>query len=129
MAIPIQASDPDVQIFTDALVNVEGPWVAQLTCLTDITKIAFPVVGKTGALQHADDIVISIGTGSPGSEVAVIENIHWGDTDSAGAQGDRAQGWLIIPWFFPNGTIISARIKSLDTSAVEGYDFQLIAME
>lgn len=127
MAIPIQASDPDVQIFTDVTIDVPGPYVLQLTCLTDITKIAFAVTGLTG--DTPNDVGIDIATGEAASEVDVIENIHWGDTDSLGAQGDRGQGWMIIPFFFPSGTKISARITAFERGGAFGYNFQLIAME
>ncbi len=128
MAIPIQTSDPDVRILTSAVAGVPGAWVLQLTCLTDITKITFSVTGLTGGSAN-NDVVIDIGTGEAASEVPVIENIHWGDTDTAGAQGDRGQGWIIIPFFFPIGTKISARITGLENTSVDSHQFQLIAME
>ncbi len=128
MAIPIQTSDPDVQIFSSAVVDVPGAWVFQLTTLTSISKIAIAVVGLTGGSAQ-DDVVIDIGTGEPASEVPVIENIHWGDTDTAGFQGDRGQGWLIIPFSFGVNVKISARITGLENGAVNGYNFQIIAME
>lgn len=128
MAIPIQTSDPTVKITTDATVNVPGAWVFQLTCLTDITKITVAVLGLTGGFIN-DDVVIDIGIGEVASEVVVIPNIHWGDTDAAGAQGGRNQGWLIIPWFFPIGTKISARITGLTDNSADDYEFQIIAQE
>lgn len=127
MAIPIQTSDPDVQIFTDVTIDVPGPWVLQVTCLTDITKISVAVIGLTGATSN--DVVMDIGIGEPGFEVPVIEEIHWGDTNSLGFQGDRSQGWLIIPLKFVSGTKISARITALEQGGTFGYNFQLIAME
>lgn len=128
MAIPIQTSDPTVKLTTDATVNVPGAWVFQLTCLTDITKITVAVLGLTGGFIN-DDVVIDIGIGEVASEVVVIPNIHWGDTDAAGAQGGRNQGWLIIPWFFPIGTKISARITGLTDNSADDYEFQIIAQE
>ena len=128
MAIPIQMSDPTVFICTDATVDVPGAWVFQLTCLTDITKITLAVIGNTGG-GFNDDVIIDIGTGEPGSEVVVIPRIHWGDTDAAGAQGGRNQGWLIIPWFFASGIKISARITGLTDNIATDYEFQIIAQE
>lgn len=127
MAIPIQASDPDVQIFTDVTIDVPGPYVFQLTTLTSISKIAFAVTGLTG--DTPNDVGIDIATGEPGSEVDVIENIHWGDTDSLGFQGDRSQGWLIIPFSFGVNVKISARITAFERGGAFGYNFQIIAME
>jgi hypothetical protein len=128
MAIPIQTSDPDINILTNATIDVPGDWVFQLECLTDITKISIAVIGGTGG-SFNNDVKIDIGTGEPAAEVVVIPNIHWGDTDSAGAQGGRNQGWLIIPWFFALGTKISARITGLEVSSQDAYSFQIIAME
>jgi hypothetical protein len=128
MAIPIQMSDATVSLITNATIDVPGDWVAQLTCLTDITKITFTVLGGTGPTYN-NAITMDIGTGEPAAEVVVIPNIFWGDTDSAASQGGRNQGWLTIPWFFASGTKISARITGHEVSSSDSYEFQIIAME